>query len=1139
MGNEHSESKETTKNGTIPEKHENGAVNGFSANITSNGLEIGVNKDTIIHQNGKTPSLNPGKESNEPDSVMVESDSQHTDAVISKTPDTTIQKEEIQKNKEEKTTLFGKMFKKKADALSVEVKKTNEDQTDVSLPVTDPQPESDSSGEDALATIIVEHPEEFERTHQKADISTQTDVKTEMDISTQTGDDNDSTANNEGPIEEVVVIEMATIEEHSLDESAVIIAEEVVEDTTNDNRTAGFIITEVVNIGNNVYENIVLRAERVDVTDNFEISYIKNYNPVEESINGSEETQPEFTTEPELNPNESIVLDEIAAEANVMEECEQLEVSSSLPKVVADCIEAVFAAVSESSDYDAINTSEPQMDEVITVDDGEGAGGMSADVALIETVEPEPNAVTPEAGEAIGVPSQDADPVIKVMETIFEVVYEEPNPIPGDQDPPVEEPSVPLEIEILVKMESAHAAVEDVPEKLSPVSDDEPSEKKCDSCSEEEMTIEELPEDSLTSPGDEIQIKLQSIPEIIITEVEDVIATVPPETDEQSQVSYANVKEHTEVIPEAAIDALSQELESRAVTSPESAADDASPVEEEVLSATVFVPLSAEQQASFTIPEEPVEETIVPSKDEIDAEEMKDEAIQALSNEFEAAQQIVTKDTTVKELSTDGEVAISEEHETDYSGDVSATDADSTEDSQIAAAYESVAACVEAIVEEIITEDGGEGKCNLVTSEAVTRESVTEAEEKAEDGSSANTTVPSPDQQENMEAVLEATNRKQESEALTEQKSVTPETDKPVEDQKEGKPEENPVMNFFKTLVAQVSEPPAAPKGMSIPPPPPPEPPKVEIKGEPAAKPVKATPKEEAKAAAKEPETSQGKSAKNTLTKFFRPKTTNQSVITITSGILVQYELTRHFLSVLLAFTHNKNSFNVLQTIKETQAVDVEVQPGVEVQGVEYTSDPLNIWHHCVLIYIAFLLFISSDSFAFAQSGNKVEPQETAGEVAQPVVEEQMVEEVPPPAEKVDPSKANTLEAAEKPEPPPPVQEETKTAAKPSFLSLFKPKAAETKKATPAPAAAAEAAQTVKAKEEPKAAGKSSEAVVDNKLASVASQAGDDAANAPRKLEKRNSIHLFFKILGQKRNSTDAGVQTEPVVVAPAAEKTK
>ncbi|XP_074499396.1 breast carcinoma-amplified sequence 1 isoform X5 [Sebastes fasciatus] len=351
----------------------------------------------------------------------------------------------------------------------------------------------------------------------------------------------------------------------------------------------------------------------------------------------------------------------------------------------------------------------------------------------------------------------------------------------------------------------------------------------------------------------------------------------------------------------------------------------------------------------------------------------------------------------------------------------------------------------------------------------------------------------------------ETANLKQETKSLTSPESVTldpgpeeekaPETDngngEPVENQEDGNPEENPVMNFFKTLVttkvtkketvtpdatkvqsqkenqpaatttvAQVSEPPAAPKGMSIPPPPPPEPPKMEIKGEPAAKPVKPTPKEEPKAAAKEPESSKGKSAKDTLSKFFRSK----------------------------------------QTIKDAApepAVEVEVQPVVEVQ-------------------------------------------ETPVEEPKPVVVEvKMVEDVPQPVveDEVDPSKASTLEAAAKPEPPPPVQEEKKTASKSAFFSLFKPKAADPKKATPAPAAAA--AETVKAKEEPKAAAKSSEAVVDNKPASVAAQAGDDAANMPKKLEKRNSIQLFFKILGQKRNSTDAGVQTEPAVAAPAAEKAK
>lgn len=83
-------------------------------------------------------------------------------------------------------------------------------------------------------------------------------------------------------------------------------------------------------------------------------------------------------------------------------------------------------------------------------------------------------------------------------------------------------------------------------------------------------------------------------------------------------------------------------------------------------------------------------------------------------------------------------------------------------------------------------------------------------------------------------------------------------------------------------------------------------------------------------------------------------------------------------------------------------------------------------------------------------------------------------------------------------------------------LPLSHLQAAEPKKATSAPGAAAAGAAggaAAETKEEPKAGAKSSEAGVDNKQASAASQAGDDAANVPKKLEKRNSIHLFFKNL--------------------------
>ncbi|XP_005918890.1 breast carcinoma-amplified sequence 1 isoform X4 [Haplochromis burtoni] len=393
-------------------------------------------------------------------------------------------------------------------------------------------------------------------------------------------------------------------------------------------------------------------------------------------------------------------------------------------------------------------------------------------------------------------------------------------------------------------------------------------------------------------------------------------------------------------------------------------------------------------------------------------------------------------------------------------------------------------------------------------------ETVEEKEKETQSEDQVDVSVPPTEPQQ------ETANLNHEPESLKEPERVTPvsspkeenvpETDngdsEPVESKEESNPEENPVMNFFKTLVtptktskketatpdaakdksqketqpaatttvAQISEPPAAPKGMSVPPPPPPEPPKVEIKGEPTAKPVKASAKEEPKAAGKEPVSSKGKSAKDTLSKFFRQKIQNE-----------------------------------------------------------------------------------------------VEPQEAAAVGEEPVVEVQIKEEVPQPVvetETVDSSKAGTQEAAAKPEPPPPAQEEKKSASKSPFLSFFKPQvlldhmttkvqaastsgvrllrkttglAAEPKKVTPTPPAAAEAAQAVKAKEEPKVAAKSSEQAADNKPASVPSQAGDDAASVPKKLEKRNSIQLFFKNLTQKRPSTDAGVQTEPLTAAQGAEKAK
>ncbi|XP_076022690.1 breast carcinoma-amplified sequence 1 isoform X2 [Genypterus blacodes] len=376
----------------------------------------------------------------------------------------------------------------------------------------------------------------------------------------------------------------------------------------------------------------------------------------------------------------------------------------------------------------------------------------------------------------------------------------------------------------------------------------------------------------------------------------------------------------------------------------------------------------------------------------------------------------------------------------------------------------------------------------------------------------------------------DTTNIKQESEPLTEPESLTvtlgptegkvPDTEEGKSEvavsQKESKAEEPSVMNFFKSLVtptktpkkdtatpdatkdqsqkesqaaaattvAQVSDPPAASKGMSYPPPPPPEPPKMEIKGDPGAKPVKPTPKEEPKSAAKAPESSKGKF------RFFRSKKSPEAPQPVVE---------------------------VQETAAEVPAPNVEGQSEINVAPQETAAEV-------------------PQPIVEVQSEINVTPQETAEEVPQPIVEVQTVEDVPQPVvePEVDASKAGTLEASAKPEPLPPAQEEKKTPSKPSFLGRFKPKAAEPKKASPGPPAPAEAAQTPKAKEEPKAAAKTAEAGADNKQASGAPQSGADSPNAPKKLEKRNSFQVFFKTLSQKRPSTDAGVQTEPLTTPPA-----
>lgn len=132
---------------------------------------------------------------------------------------------------------------------------------------------------------------------------------------------------------------------------------------------------------------------------------------------------------------------------------------------------------------------------------------------------------------------------------------------------------------------------------------------------------------------------------------EDAISYMESETAFELQTSPAAVSKGGEVIPEAAIDLLSQEFKPVLTTPQESAEDNRSHVEEELITATVFAPFFGEQGARPTGSEEPVSRrTIMPSKHKKVAEEVNEEALEALSKDFEPVPESIVGDLT--EVST-------------------------------------------------------------------------------------------------------------------------------------------------------------------------------------------------------------------------------------------------------------------------------------------------------------------------------------------------------------------------------------------------------------------------------------------------------------------------------------------------------
>ncbi|XP_066558857.1 breast carcinoma-amplified sequence 1 isoform X2 [Amia ocellicauda] len=216
-----------------------------------------------------------------------------------------------------------------------------------------------------------------------------------------------------------------------------------------------------------------------------------------------------------------------------------------------------------------------------------------------------------------------------------------------------------------------------------------------------------------------------------------------------------------------------------------------------------------------------------------------------------------------------------------------------------------------------------------------------------------------------------------------------------------------------------------------------------------------------------------------------------------------------------------------------------------------------------------------ADSAAKSQKTSQKEaPKEAASEPETPVKQKPAKDTSSPfsklfrPKAEVD-AKSTVPEMPTEPEPP---KEEEKKPSKSNFISFFKTKSVKEeenetdsaevngkdsdpttldKREKAAQASAAVEAASPKPKEEPKSQAeaekkksgkqeslqkaKTLEVPQDSKSVSETSQNGEDN---PRKIEKRNSIGVFFKGLGPKRLS-EVGVQTDPVTITYPTEKSK
>lgn len=387
--------------------------------------------------------------------------------------------------------------------------------------------ESGLGGDRASSGIIAAFKKAAARTrYRKADkvsTSMQTERSAKADVSTQTGD------NDNGAVEEVAPMKTSASDR----DSRIGFANCVPEDAADD-QTAAAISEETMFLEDSVFEGIVLRAEQAHVSDR---------SGMNKTLDGTEPQR-------ESKLRESIT------------ESDFHDLYSGLPKVVADCVRAVFSAVVEFPRFATVTPSEPHGEEVNTEEWSEGAEDLLIEIG--------PRNWSPEVGEVFCVPLQ---VYLPVMENIEKAFWEE--------------------------LECQEELIDDVflPDMTEPVVLDEVDANRDEVAAAGALTFQGLPQWATVGKVSTEPIVIEGLPE-------DVMTKLGLETVQEAQPSGFTVQNHAADALQAAMEALSRELSAIVSLETEEVEFNEAMKEDETIGAA-FQPLSGRPDANLFISEVP------------------------------------------------------------------------------------------------------------------------------------------------------------------------------------------------------------------------------------------------------------------------------------------------------------------------------------------------------------------------------------------------------------------------------------------------------------------------------------------------------------------------------------------------------